>query len=195
MYHAVMFGERLTTPSSWKRTKRWQTFAEWVKTLPGRRYSQLRHFAAQGSSQQARAVKRELASAIAARPPSPAVVNGFRTLTDSLLQPIIIGGEAVRFAKRIGVADDVDTLAHVNCGLHSGFPKCCILFFLVRRWFDDREGKGYDQIQEALGVQHPGYVVCPSCLLEERVVKPKNCRPRCNDSLVIEFSEAAMKDF
>ncbi len=62
-----------------------------------------------------------------------------------------------------------------RCGRHSGFPLCCILWYLgpwqliifkiPRMW------KWYWNLRD----ENDGYVRCPICLLTNRRVKVKDC--------------------
>jgi hypothetical protein len=89
--------------------------------------------------------------------------------------PIVISKEAQRFAGEIGTADVLD-LMEIECGLHSGFPKCCILFF-VKVWRSCRPTppQSYYSTMQALGVEPPGYIPCPTCLLAGNIVPVKPC--------------------
>lgn len=64
----------------------------------------------------------------------------------------------------------------VTCGRHSGFPDCCVWFFmsqwlpayLQRTTFFEEYGA---KIDEAM----PGYVPCPTCLENKTFVEVKRC--------------------
>lgn len=67
----------------------------------------------------------------------------------------------------------------VNCGLHSGFPPCCVYFFVAfwRRCETGNLKKLADRqtAEKGVGLESPGYVLCPACLLAKGVVKVKRC--------------------
>jgi hypothetical protein len=93
--------------------------------------------------------------------------------------PIIISKEAQQFAKEIG-EDDPLALLDIECGMHSGFPRCCILFFVKvwRNWMEQRDCAlmdAYLRTQRALGVGSAGYVRCPACVLAGNAVPVKDC--------------------
>jgi hypothetical protein len=82
-------------------------------------------------------------------------------------------------------ATDTVTINRVECGLHSGFPLCCIVFF-VKLWgpvvmdTDDRWFYvSYHAMLAQLGVS-AGYIPCPRCALERSIVevRPCNCTKR-----------------
>lgn len=60
------------------------------------------------------------------------------------------------------------------CGIHSGFPECCIEFF-VNHWL--KKGGGYDEehrkFMEANHVS-VGYVPCPECIKNKTFIKKIN---------------------
>lgn len=72
-------------------------------------------------------------------------------------------------------------LHHINqifCGFHSGFPPCCISFF-VKEWIPNLDGhyKGHslDEHRENLRSSRCGYVPCPDCFASKNFVKVKRC--------------------
>jgi hypothetical protein len=93
--------------------------------------------------------------------------------------PIIISRQAQEFGREVG-ANDCFELVDIECGLHSGIPKCCVLFFVKvwRHWMDEREGvlmNSYWSTQRVLGINQPGYIPCPACLLAGNLVPIKEC--------------------
>lgn len=74
------------------------------------------------------------------------------------------------------VPDINRSIKDIKCGIHSGFPICCISFYsflwrpvlirypLLRSWHDALErDKG------------PGYIRCPLCMLRRHIVDVKEC--------------------
>lgn len=117
--------------------------------------------------------------------------------------PLIITAEAVRFAQEVGVTD-IHALKDITCGMHSGFPKCCILFFIsVWRHYmymlydlDTLPERTYRRSQalftefqemlEAQGIGRAGYIPCPRCQLEKNIVKVKTCNCRRQRTLKLD---------
>lgn len=76
-----------------------------------------------------------------------------------------------------------ETLFHINRGLHSGFPSCCVRYFLFRvTYFTDgmtylshmvRRLARYDRFCKI------NYVRCPRCILTNRVVEAHECSWAC----------------
>lgn len=103
----------------------------------------------------------------------------------SPLQQFRISPEAVEFGRTIGVdTEDLFQLFDIECGLHSGIPKCCILFF-VKLWrpltFCGLMPlvNSYMAARMTLGPSAQ-YIMCPACLLARNVVeiKPCDCKKR-----------------
>jgi hypothetical protein len=75
----------------------------------------------------------------------------------------------------------------IECGLHSGFPKCCIAFFVKVWWpwllaIDQLSTRARASAMPAFNTYQkwngqPGYVPCPRCAIEKSFVKviPCNC--------------------
>ncbi len=70
---------------------------------------------------------------------------------------------------------------HVRCGMHSGFPPCCVMFFLVRiyTWWPAhyyRNNTLAGRIERAL-VKPRGvnYIQCPLCQWRDHRVPLKRC--------------------
>lgn len=95
--------------------------------------------------------------------------------------PIVVSDAAVRFARQVGEAG-LGPLLDIHCGLHSGIPECCVFFFVKvwSRWGQGRErDRRYAEyhafLRGALGGRHPGYVLCPACVLRRHVVAVRRC--------------------
>ncbi len=79
----------------------------------------------------------------------------------------------------------------IECGLHSGFPYCCIIFFtmvwkpMMHELYDNdgyfvSTSEIYNNYRRMLDSYkdkngHIGYVPCPACFLERNFVKVKQC--------------------
>jgi hypothetical protein len=98
------------------------------------------------------------------------------------------------------VGDDVREVEHhIRCGLHSGFPVCCIAFFIVekRRWEPGSDvwreySAALASAARAAGkmrrrtiggrrktVPDIGYAPCPKCIEARRFVRVKSCPKSC----------------
>lgn len=73
----------------------------------------------------------------------------------------------------------------IDCGLHSGFPVCCVAFF-VKIWWPYTLALDVLSVRpraDALGfydayqrwTTRPGYVPCPSRVVEKKFVEVKAC--------------------
>lgn len=77
-----------------------------------------------------------------------------------------------------------------ECGVHSGFPTCCIIFYMTRKmWMSESENRDYNKLihqkmkmildEDGEYIKHiPGYIPCPKCLESENFVtdiKPCEC--------------------
>jgi hypothetical protein len=79
----------------------------------------------------------------------------------------------------------------VECGLHSGIPPCCVLWYaaecreaimqahadgnrVAMRRFDAYRDK-VDRVAARRGIRGWGYVPCPLCLRSGRVVRLRRC--------------------
>ena len=102
-----------------------------------------------------------------------------RTATDVTTR----GARVMTIIEKIGA--DPSAFGLVECGLHSGFPTCCIEFFVTvwHPWMltnprvlspdARRVMKTYETtIRRDVA---PGYVPCPSCLEARRFVTPRKC--------------------
>lgn len=66
---------------------------------------------------------------------------------------------------------------HIVCGFHSGFPPCCVKFF-VGTWIwaiHDYECSLYQKHFDKILKLNPGYVACPTCVRKKKFVKVKRC--------------------
>jgi len=73
----------------------------------------------------------------------------------------------------------------LKCGLHSGFPWCCILWFVFIWWpfmvsnlpnfLGKRYQKWYRSRYKAFGVFGPQRIPCPFCALIRREAKVIKC--------------------
>ena len=67
----------------------------------------------------------------------------------------------------------------VICGIHSGFPPCCIEFYVntwLPAWRDlNRIGLLGWIIAEAVRSRSCGYIICPECVANNNVVEVKRC--------------------
>ena len=82
----------------------------------------------------------------------------------------------------------------IECGLHSGFPACCVAFFVKVWWpwaaaIDQLPARAQAEAQDAYDTYQrwstrPGYVPCPSCVVARRFVEvlPCDCEKRFGSS-------------
>jgi hypothetical protein len=91
-------------------------------------------------------------------------------------RPNFWGTAAGRFIKKYDLPPGPQVIQEVHCGLHSGFPDCCILFF-VTFWASapDAVRDFYADLVSNLAVKRPGYIPCPRCLLGGDFVEVKRC--------------------
>jgi hypothetical protein len=95
----------------------------------------------------------------------------------------------VTLLRKIGERRPSDrTIQWVDCGLHSGFPPCCITFF-VKTWAPlhlHRKASKTDRVamkeyRDAMlllikrGELEHGYVPCPDCFRDRRFVVVQEC--------------------
>ena len=69
----------------------------------------------------------------------------------------------------------------IHCGRHSGFPECCIKFFITK-WiwiWDDKNSKEMKKHRARLNKHHPGYIACPKCIRKKNFIKLKPCPKSC----------------
>lgn len=113
--------------------------------------------------------------------------SSVRTPTPSLVEIEVLAVRAV--VKALGGSmRDASVVHHVECGLHSGFPPCCIAFgwiyssLLANATVDmsyeemDAVRAPYHKLRNNHGV---GYYACPACLLRRNIVTVRKCG--CND--------------
>lgn len=63
----------------------------------------------------------------------------------------------------------------IECGIHSGFPACCISFYIVRLLlFSKQQVKNYWKKINQSSVSW-GYIPCPDCLATNNMVEVKKC--------------------
>jgi len=72
----------------------------------------------------------------------------------------------------------------ICCGQHSGFPECCIKFWVIKwTWATYIDSKFANDYRKKLNKYHPGYIACPKCLRAKNFVDvqpcPKSCRLKC----------------
>lgn len=93
---------------------------------------------------------------------------------------------ATEVARELGVEPtDRSAMEMIECGLHSGLPKCCVAFFVKVWWpywllLDERLSLAkvdphgsFDAYQK--WTTRPGYVPCPRCVLDESFVEVLPC--------------------
>ena len=97
----------------------------------------------------------------------------------------------VAVLRQIGDLTPDDTAIHlVECGLHSGFPPCCVAFF-VQVWWPTHmmEGRSpklretralmsdYRRVLDRQRKDHSqlSYIPCPKCVLTKKFVTMRRC--------------------
>lgn len=117
----------------------------------------------------------------------------------------------VALLRRLGeTSPDDETIHNVHCGIHSGFPSCCIAFF-VKIWkpfqlatlpttnccasledhlehatskekFALYSIEDYLHFSDRSEIKRPiSYVRCPHCVLDGVVVEPRSCSKHFGD--------------
>jgi hypothetical protein len=113
-----------------------------------------------------------------------------------------ISPQAWALAQRVGGPGGLVPLIAIECGLHSGYAPCCVVFFATvwLPFWRARELKDHQHYLWALlslGVNNVGYVLCPACALAGKAVGPKPCPDRCPHRLLdlppAEFKKLARK--
>lgn len=66
-------------------------------------------------------------------------------------------------------------------GRHSGYPRCCIVYFVARALLAPKAVKTWSADRAAARPGHPGYVRCPICRVRGRRVVQHICDQRCHD--------------
>jgi hypothetical protein len=63
----------------------------------------------------------------------------------------------------------------IECGKHSGFPPCCIRFYISQKiWMSDRASQRYSAKVARSGLGYR-YMPCPKCLRQKHVVETLPC--------------------
>jgi len=77
--------------------------------------------------------------------------------------------------------DTLDNIPNIiKCGVHSGFKKCCIIFFITK-WlhmiYCDEHISYYELMEQKSKDLNTkiGYIPCPTCLLNGDFVKVIKC--------------------
>ncbi len=108
-----------------------------------------------------------------------------------IIRGVRISRKALDLARQIGAYDPYD-LVPINCGLHSGFPPCCVAFWWLL-WqkladlppdeADEADCTGVEEILDEyrdsmhdMGVGETECIPCPACALAGKIVKAKKCR-------------------
>lgn len=66
----------------------------------------------------------------------------------------------------------------IHCGRHSGFPDCCIKFYITEWiWHDIDSQFRRDHLKRLEDA--PGYIVCPKCLKSKNFIEVKCCPKSC----------------
>lgn len=95
----------------------------------------------------------------------------------------VLSPEAISIAQMMDEdVNDIVIMNRIECGLHSGFPLCCVVFF-VKVWgpfvmdVDDADRALSESYHAWLSNMEcsVGYVPCPKCVIDETFVKVKSC--------------------
>jgi hypothetical protein len=105
----------------------------------------------------------------------------------------------VALLRKIGERRPSDrTIYWVDCGLHSGFPACCVAFF-VKTWaplkLSRRASKADRAATDAYSaalcqVGQDGYVPCPDCFRIRRFVDVQECSRHLSDRAIARVRKA-----
>jgi hypothetical protein len=70
------------------------------------------------------------------------------------------------------IPDYMDRAHEIECGLHSGYPVCCVAFFVLvwHEWSELQRGSYMAGLKKS-----PGYVPCPRCLKAKTFVSGRPC--------------------
>jgi hypothetical protein len=93
---------------------------------------------------------------------------------------------AKQVARELGVDPaDRDAMGMIECGLHSGLPRCCVAFFVKVWWpywlaIDGLSSRARTDAHAAFAAYQrwttrPGYVPCPRCVVDENFVEVLPC--------------------
>lgn len=76
----------------------------------------------------------------------------------------------------------------IHCGTHSGFPECCIKFWVTKWiWESYNETKYAVQYRKQLMKFNPGYIACPRCLRSKKFIAPKSCPKSCRLKILVKI--------
>ena len=81
--------------------------------------------------------------------------------------------------------DLTDDLLHIRediiCGLHSGFPPCCIKFYITKWIWNIRSKYNKEHWKKIRRVRcaKVHYIPCPKCLKDKTFIKVKRCPKNC----------------
>jgi hypothetical protein len=84
-------------------------------------------------------------------------------------------------------------IGDVRCGLHSGFPRCCIKFF-IGPWSRMPRPERVLYLTSMPNGHGPGYVPCPDCVASKNFVQVKPCPVGSHDGNVIGSSVSHYED-
>ena len=75
----------------------------------------------------------------------------------------------------------------IHCGRHSGFPDCCIRFYVTKWITKDTDSKFSKTYRSKLNrlKNHPGYIPCPKCLKNRTFIKVIKCPDNCKLKVLI----------
>src|SRR5262245_51195025 len=91
--------------------------------------------------------------------------------------PIVVSKAAQRLGDEIGAQGNLYLLALIECGLHSGIPRCCVTFY-VTAWCPMWDANAFDLLadyRQLLDRRRCGFVACPACLLAGKRLMLKRC--------------------
>lgn len=90
----------------------------------------------------------------------PSPVNG---------ELIVISERAIELGRMFNLSDE-RSLFTINCGLHSGFPECCVVFHtLTYSWNPASEEFAHHYYNVGNSPQRAGHIQCPACILKGKV--------------------------
>lgn len=94
-----------------------------------------------------------------------------------------------RFKKLQGQSKDKLTLAlipyEIHCGFHSGFPECCIKFWVTKWTWADPDSSFKKKHWKLLRKHDVGYIPCPKCLRNKTFVDVKPCPKSCRLKILL----------
>lgn len=69
----------------------------------------------------------------------------------------------------------------IACGFHSGFPPCCIKFFITKWvwWGNSKARKEHWKKIRRIRCSKVNYIPCPKCLRNKTFVELKKCPKNC----------------